>query len=150
MPGTSFCKRARRADEHRKRAEVHGDDSFRLQQVAGIRGFARPHRVVIADRQQGEVGCVELADNPHIAEHIGIPGMINLQPGGKFDHVATGFPAINQLVAVLNAAGVIGMDHGDFDVIQGLRAALVHLRQFLDALSFPATRTTQECQPPRG
>lgn len=50
------------ADERRKRAEVHGHDVADAEQPDGVSGFARAHRVVIADGEQREIGRVEFGD----------------------------------------------------------------------------------------
>ena len=76
---------------------MHGDDRFRLQQFAGVGGFARAHGVVIADRQHGNLRRIELADDRHVAEHVGVAGVVDLHAVGEFDHVAAGFAAVNDL-----------------------------------------------------
>ena len=147
-PGTNFCNAPGVPVSTGNVPKCMGMTVLALQQIAGIGSFARPHGVVIADRHHGDVRRIELVNDPHIAENIGIAGMINLQAGGEFDDVAAGFPAINQLVAILDAAGVVGMHHGDFDVAHGLRAAFVHLREVLHAfLSQPAAkfRNANDC-----
>jgi hypothetical protein len=113
---------------------VHGDHRFRLEQVAGVGRFARPHGEVIADGQHDDLGRVKLADDRHVSEHVRVAGVINLNAVLELDHVPAGFAAVNNLVAILDAAGVIGMHHGDFDVADLLRAALVHHGGSLGAL----------------
>ena len=105
---------------------MHGNDDSRFQEIAGVGGLARAHREVIADGQHYDFGRVELADDPHIAEDVCVSGMIDLQAIVEFDDVAAGLAAVDYLVAILNAAGVIGVHHGDFDVANLLRAAFVH------------------------
>ena len=96
---------------------------------------------MVADRDHGNVGCIQIANDRHIAEHVGVAGMVNLHAVGKLDDVATGLTAIDDLVAIRNSAGVIGVHHGDFDVANGLCAALVHGRNLLYALLFqPVTK----------
>ena len=120
---------------------MHGDDRLRLQQIAGVCGFARPHGVVVADGQHGNLGRIEVANDGHVTEHIGIAGVVDLHSVGKLDHVAAGLAAVNDLVAVGNSAGVVGVHHGDLDVADGLGAAFVHLRDLLDAfLSQPVAQ----------
>ena len=64
-------------------------------------------------------------------QDVGVARVMDLYTVREFDHETTGLAAVNHLVAVLYAAGVIGMDHGDFYVADGLRAALVHLGKLL-------------------
>ena len=125
-----------RSGQHRKRPEVHGDNCFRLQQFAGIGGFARRHGEMVADRQHGNLRRVELANDGHVAKDIGVAGVVNLDSVGELEHVAAGFAAIDDLVAILNAAGVNRVNHGDLHIADGLRAALVHGRDLLHALFF--------------
>jgi len=54
----------------------------------------------------------------------------------KFDHVTAGFTAIDDLVAILYAARMIGVHHSDFDIAHSLRATLVHHGSLLDSLLF--------------
>ena len=91
---------------------------------------------MVADRNHGNLRRVKLANDRHVAKHVGVAGMINLHPVGKLDHVAAGLAAVNDLVAVRNAARVVGVHHGDLDVAHGLRAAFVHARNLLYALLF--------------
>ena len=113
---------------------MHRDYSFRLEKVAGVGGLARSHGEVIADGQHDDFGSVKIADDRHIAEDIGVAGMVDLNAVLELDDVAAGFAAVDQLVAILDAAGVIGVDHGDFDVAEFLRAAFIHHGGLLCAL----------------
>ena len=113
---------------------MHGDDRLRLQQVAGVGGFARRHGVVVANRNHGNLRRIEIANDRHVAKHVGVAGVVDLHAVGELDHVATGLAAVDDLVAIRNAARVVGVHHGDFDVADGLSAALVHLRDLLYAL----------------
>src|ERR1700730_4707945 len=62
--------------------------------------------------------------------------MINSQSAGQANDVAAGFSAVNDLIAVLNAAGVDGVHHGDFDFADLLRASLIHAVRVRDTLRF--------------
>ena len=131
--GRELLQLARPTRQHWEGSEVHGNDGFRLQELAGIGGFARPHSVVIANRNHGNMWRIKLVDDPHIAEDVGVAGMINLYSIGEFDDVSARFAAVNNLIPVLNATGVVGVHHGYFDVGDGLRASLVHGRGLLHA-----------------
>jgi len=60
--------------------------------------------------------------------------VIELDSIGELEHVAASFAAVDDLVAILNAAGMDGVNHGDLHSGDGLRASLVHRRDLLDAL----------------
>ena len=109
---------------------MHGNDGFRFQQVAGISGLTRTHGVVITDGQHSNSRRIEVANDCHVAKDVGVAGMIYLDAVFKFDHVAARFSAVNQCVTVLNSARMIGVDHGDFDVLDLLRSTFVHFRCF--------------------
>jgi hypothetical protein len=91
---------------------------------------------VVADRKQRAVGGVKIGDQFHVAENGGIAGVIDRESAGQADDVAAGFAAVNDLIAVLNAAGVEGVRHRDFDLADRLRAAFVHAADICHALRF--------------
>ena len=62
--------------------------------------------------------------------------MINFDSILELNDVPASFAAVNHFVAILNTAGVVGVHHGDFDVADFLRAALVHHGDFLGAFFF--------------
>src|SRR6185369_12728123 len=64
--------------QHRERPEMHWDDSFRLEQFTRIRGLAWRHRVMVANRDHGNLWRVELANDVHVAEDIGVSSVIDL------------------------------------------------------------------------
>src|SRR5271155_3236862 len=105
---------------------MHGNDGFRLEQIAGVRGLAWSHGEMIADGQHGDFRSVKFADDGHVSENIRVAGVVDLDSILELDHIATSFAAVNELFAVLNAAGMVGVDHGDFDVADLLRTTLVH------------------------
>ena len=134
------------ACQHRERSEVHGNHGFRFKEFAGISSFARAHRVVIADWNHGNLWRVKFVDDPHIAENVGVARVIDLYAIGELDDVAAGLTAIDDLIAVFNSAGMVSVNHGHFDVADGLRSALIHLREYASRLFSPAIRTTREYQ----
>jgi len=66
--------------------------------------------------------------------------MINLYAVGKLDHVAAGFAAVHDLVAIRDTAGVVSVNHGHFDVADALSAALIHFCNLLYAFSSQPVR----------
>ena len=89
--------------------------------------------VMIADREHGDVGRVQVVDDFHVTEDVSVARVIDLHAIFKFDDEADRFPAVENLVAILNAAGVVGMHHGDLDISNFDRASFVHLDQILQA-----------------
>ncbi len=112
---------------------MHGNDCFGFEQLASIRRLARAHGEVIADRQHDNLRRIELPDDGHISKNIYIAGVVNLDSIFKFNNVPTRFATVNQLIAVLNAARVVGMHHGDFDISDSLCATLVHHQRLFGA-----------------
>src|SRR5262249_15123177 len=49
-------------------------------------------------------------------------------------YITTCLAAVNRLIAVLNAARVIGMHHGDFNIADSLRSTFVHLGKLFRTL----------------
>src|SRR6266702_4791673 len=105
---------------------MHGNHGFRLEQAAGIGGLFRTHGKHVADGQYAQIWLVQFPDDGHVAEDVGVSGMVDLEAVCEFNHEATGFAAADGLVSVFNGAGMIGVDHGDHDVSHWLRATLVH------------------------
>src|ERR1700687_717732 len=128
-----FPQLARRSRQLRKRPEVHGDDSFRLQQFTGIGGFTRRHGEKVANGQHGDLRRIEIADDGHIAEDVGIARVVELDSVRELEHIPARFAAIDDLVAILYSAGMHRVNHGDLHTRDGLRAALVHGCNLFDA-----------------
>src|SRR5512138_3060176 len=125
---------SRRARKHREGTPVHRNDAWNAQQLTCLRGFARPHRVEISDREQREVGFVELADQGHVGEDVRVSGVVDPETVLERDDVAAG---IRGEVRLLSRAGgprrVDRVHHPEFDAGHFLAPALVHPRHFLDA-----------------
>ena len=73
-------------------------------------------------------------DDAHVAEHVGIAGVVNLQAIRELDYIPAGFATIDELFAILDAARVVSMHHGDFHIGHGLGSTFVHRRNPLCAL----------------
>jgi hypothetical protein len=112
---------------------MHGDNGFRLEQIAGVGGLARPHGEVIADRQHDDLRSVELSDDGHVSENVRVSGVVDLDAVFELDHITAGFAALDNLIAILDATGMVGVHHGDSNVANLLRATLIHRGDFLGA-----------------
>ena len=58
-------------------------------------GVGRPlgtHGVEVADRQDGHVGLVDLGDERHVAEHVGVAGLVHDETVRELEDEATGTP----------------------------------------------------------
>ena len=86
---------------------------------------------MVTDRNHGNLRRIQIANDGHVAEHIGIAGVVDLHAVGELDHIATSLAAVNDLVAIRNSTRVVGVHHGDFDVTDSLSAAFVHFRDLL-------------------
>src|SRR6516164_6850925 len=64
---------------------MHRNCVFRINQLRGKRCFLRVHREMAADRQQEQIWLVVIADQLHVREHVGIPGVIDRKTVLKLD-----------------------------------------------------------------
>ena len=78
---------------------------------------------------------VQLLNELHVGEDRGVAGEINGAPILQVQDVARRLAAVNDLVAILNAATVDRMRHSDFQRADILRSALIHGAQVLDSLA---------------
>src|SRR5215469_18334746 len=123
-----------RSGQERKGSPMHGNHCLGLEQPASISSFFGTHGEKVADWQHGEIRPVEVADDLHVTEDVGVSSVIDLEAIIKRDHVATGFATIDNLLAILDSAGMIGLDHCDLHIGHLLSSALVHRRNFFYAL----------------
>src|SRR5271168_2480687 len=73
-----FFESFRRARRHSvPRAPMSADGELRFEQVQRISGLLRAHGVEIADRQDDEVGFIEVVDNLHVHGHGGVARVVN-------------------------------------------------------------------------
>src|SRR5579862_3033871 len=113
------------ANEHGEGSKVHGNHGFCFQKITCIGSFTRTHSVVVADGNHGDIRLIEIVDDLHIAKHIGIASVINFDAVRELNHKTASFATVNNLVAIRNATGVVGMNHRDFNIVNGLCSALV-------------------------
>src|ERR1700683_2882426 len=124
-------------DQRRESAKVHRNHLANAEKPDRHCRFSRTHRVVIANWQKSEIRSVQFADQFHVAKNRRVPRVINRRAPGKGDDVTTGFPAVHDLVAILNPAGMDRIHHGDFDLTHSLSAALVHSIRIRNTFRFP-------------
>jgi len=65
-----------------------------------------------------------MLDERHVGEDAGVAGEVERAAVGEAQHVAAGFAAVDDLLAVLYAATVYRVGHGDGGARDRLRAAL--------------------------
>ena len=90
---------------------------------------SRAHRVVPADRQDGDLRLEALADEAHVAEEVGVAGVVHGRAVLELDDPAPAAEVARDLVrarAEGRSAGVVGVDHREADAGRLERAALVH------------------------
>src|SRR5579871_4483887 len=121
--------------QHGEGAEVHGNDHLRLEEFDGIGRFARGHGEVIANGQQNGAGVIEFADQRHIAKYACVTGMVEDFAVFQFNYIASGDAAIDDGIAVVDAAAMVGVNHSYADAIDVLRAADVHAGAVFHALA---------------
>ena len=59
--------------------------------------FARTHRVMVSNRQQRNIGRVQLADQFHVSEKRRIARVIHSEPARQPDDIAASLAAIDDL-----------------------------------------------------
>lgn len=112
---------------------MHRDDELRLQELARISRFARRHGEQIADRQHHQLRRIQLANDLHVAEHIRITCVIDLDAALQFHDITTRFAAVYDLPVVLDPARVVRMNHGDTNALNHLRSTLIHRQNLFRA-----------------
>ena len=79
----------RRAIDHGERAVVHRDHLLRTDEFAqGVSSAFRVHREMAADADESEIRFVEATDERHVAEHVGVAGVVDLEAVLELDDVA--------------------------------------------------------------
>src|SRR3712207_2809049 len=101
-----------------------------------MRGLVGSHDDPVADRQEGEVGAVELPDQLHIAEDRGVPGVVELEAALELYDVAHRRATVDHgPVLSLDARGVEGVRRSYLDPPDLGCAAYLDRRYVLDALA---------------
>ena len=103
------------------------------------------HREAIADRQEGDVRPVHLADQPHVAEQTGIARVVQGPPVLEPHHEPRRFAHVDHLAVVEEAAAVPRVGHRDAQSGDLLDAALVHRRHVLDSLAPKPVAQLERC-----
>src|SRR5581483_5365524 len=124
----------RGAAQDRERAEVARHDARVAEQLDGHGGLARPHREVVADRQDRVVGLPEPADQRHVAEHARVAGEVDGLALLEADHEAAGFA---QVLALVRARRVEGVDEAVGHAVDLDAAALVEAVRVADGEALP-------------
>ena len=77
MPaGSRLAQRLGRPGQQRERPVVARDDARRADELGRDRRLPRPHREVVADRQDRDVGRVDPPDQGHVAEDVRVAGEV--------------------------------------------------------------------------
>src|SRR6202162_1791809 len=127
----------RTAGERRKGTEVHRHHCGDAEQRHGLGCALGTHRVEATDRQECHVELSKLGDERHVAEHVGVAGEIDREAVFELDHEAVR-PAVQDLVAIRDAARVLGVDEGDLDSVDVDGSSLVRAD---DAVGVDSLRT---------
>src|SRR5438874_13142906 len=77
---------------------------------------------------------MHLANEPHVAEHIGVAGKVDRDSVLEPDHIAGGLSEVYDPPIFDRRAAVNGRHHRDRDIPNQLSATLAHRRGVLDAL----------------
>ena len=121
-----FLELLRGSGQWGKCAEVHGNYFLDPQKLAGISGFPRTHGKEVSNGQHRQIRLVKLPNEFHVAEKIGIAGVVNLKLVGELNHVPDGLTSVDNLPVVQNAATMVGMDHSQSEILDLLTPPLVH------------------------
>ncbi len=85
------------------------------EQLDGKGGLAWPHRVVTADRQECDVRPMELADQPHVAEHVRVAGVVQTEAVLQLEHEPGRLAEVERRLAarIPVARRMVRPGHGD-------------------------------------
>ncbi len=97
--------------------------ALHAEQFERERGLVRPHRVVVADREDGEIGLVQAPDQRHVAEDARVAGEVDALPLGADDDAAR----LAHVRAVVVRARVERVRQREAHVVDGDGAALVEV-----------------------
>ena len=86
----------------------------------------RPHGEAVADRHDDDVGLVDLGDQRHVAEDIGVAHMIDRRLAGRLDDDAVGAADRRVGAHLHERRGMIGPDERDRKSALVGRAAGIH------------------------
>ena len=115
-----------------KGAVVAGQDHLEVEELlAGEGGRPGAHGEAVADRHDADVGLVELGDQRHAAEHVGVAHVIERLALLGADDDAVGIAEVDVL-----RGGVQRIDERQLEIGGGDGAAGVHRLELLRALRF--------------
>src|SRR6185312_1430345 len=129
-----LAQHLRRAGEGRERSPVDGNHLARTEEPAGAGGLLGIHGVVVADGQESQLGTVHLAEQLHVGEESRVPRVVEGEAAGEPHDVTRRHAAVEGLVAIAQAAGGVGADHGDHHAQHLLAAPQVHAGAVLHTL----------------
>src|SRR5271166_154898 len=130
-PRTLFLKLFRVRSQHRKRRIMHRNHVPHTQQFHCVRRLPRPHRVVIPNRQQCHIRLIQLSNQFHISKNASIPSVIDRKSPRHANHKSRSLAAVQQLVPILDPAGMKRMRHGHGKLSHALRPSFIHFRALL-------------------
>src|SRR5579859_1705330 len=111
--------------QRREGGEVHGHHGLDAKQRHRLGGSLRAHRVEAADGQERRVELVELGDDSHVTEHVGVAGEIDGVAVLELDDQTARLAAVDDLVAVGDAARMLRVHERHLDAVDVDGAALV-------------------------
>ena len=92
-----------------------GTTFFTLKQPNRLRGFVRAHGEVIADGQECQLRLIQLLNQRHVGEDVGVSREVDATVVLECQNIAGRFAAIDDLAVVEDAAAVNGVRHGQLD-----------------------------------
>ncbi len=111
--GAQLPQLVRRPAQERKRPVVARDAAADAEELERDGRLLRPHRVVVADRQDGDVRLVDPPDQLHVAEDARVAGEVELRPVLHLDDEPGGLARVRarpeQLLECLASVSVILM-----------------------------------------
>jgi hypothetical protein len=115
---------------------MHRHDLPNPQQFARESRAGRSHSETVADRQESDLGRVQLPDETHVAKNRRIASEINRQAVLEAKHVTDWLAEIHWLCRLDPTAAMLRTNHCDVNTLKIQCPPFVHWVQFLKPLSF--------------
>ena len=116
------------------------------QHAAGPRSVGAVHGEVVTDRQDAQLGLVQLADQSHVHKQRSIAGDVDLKTVLQLQDVANRQPAVDDAVVAGKGRRVAGFDHRGADAGHLDRAAQVEADDVAHAAAFKPAGQVEHTQ----
>lgn len=134
LRGEELPETRRRPRQQREGPVMHRHHLLDAEPFRRFSGRLRAHGEVVADREKRDLGAVEFADQPHVAEERRVAGEVHLEAAVEPEHVPHRLAQVDRAPILHETATVIRVHHRHVNPGDALRAAFVHGADVLDSL----------------